>query len=100
MKNVVLNFNLKGGYETQDEMCGVFIYYYPKIKFLGCASTIPNKEIANFYNKLIEDSIIPALEVELDSTNLRNNTKILVDHLTTKVKSSKELSERYKNYGK
>ncbi|CAF0866815.1 unnamed protein product, partial [Brachionus calyciflorus] len=87
-----------GGYGTQDEMCGLFIYYYPKIEFLGCASTIPDKEMANFYNKLIKDSIIPPLDIKLDSTNIRNNTKILVDHLRTKVKSSKELSDRYKNY--
>ncbi|CAF1000533.1 unnamed protein product [Brachionus calyciflorus] len=38
------------------------------------------------------------LDCVYNSTNIRNNTKILVNHLKTKVKSSKELSNRYKHY--
>ena len=95
-------------------MCGIFMYYYPKIDFLACSSTIADTEMAKFYNQLIKyvydlvdsyyfnfffqrDSVIPPLGVELDSS-IRNKTRELVDHLKTKVKPSKELSERYKNY--
>ncbi|RNA26714.1 DBH monooxygenase -like protein [Brachionus plicatilis] len=86
-----------GGYGTKEEMCGVFMYYYPRMDMIGCASKKTDRDLAEFYNLLIEDSIIPPLKTKFTEKTIRNRTMELVEHLKN-VLPSKKLSERYIKY--
>ncbi|RNA04066.1 dopamine beta-hydroxylase [Brachionus plicatilis] len=81
-----------GGFGTSDEMCINFIYYYPKIDFLGCQSTKLNEDLEKFYKN---NSLMP-IGTTLNGS-VRNNSKLIGDHLT-KLKPSRQLIERIKNF--